>query len=202
MTNSINRRAMMSGATALPMLALPDIAKALPLQDDADLFDIISEWEAGKKVESVIGAEHSALERQAKANEPPVPAPLLQPFKLGTGSFSPHGARGWTVQEILFYEPTNAEDLLSMKQTYEASYEAVWKDAEEGQVRFDAIVSENTDLINNLAETPAHTLQGLLAKCHVAQSENLFKHFMDFSDFAQSLVEDIERIAPQFIGRA
>lgn len=202
MINTLNRRTLLSGATLLPALALPALGKSLPVSADAALFDIIRQWEAGKKVEIAIGAEHSAPECQAQANEPPIPAALLQPFKLGTAHFSPRGARGWTIQEIQLYEPINEKELLATRQTYEASLKDVWKDAEEGQLRFDAIVDANTDLINSLTETPAQTLQGLLAKCKVAQSENLFTHFMDFSNFAHSLVEDIERIAPQFIGRA
>lgn len=202
MTHSINGRTLLSGATVLPMLAHPALATASPVQADAALFDIVDQWEAGKTVESSFGAEHSALERLAQANEPPVPTALLQPIALPTGPVSFHHPRGWTEHELEFYAPSNAKELLALMQSHEAARAAVWKDAEEGQVRFDAIVSANADLINQLAETPAKTLEGLLAKCHVGRTENLFTHFMDFSDFAQSLVEDIERIAPQFMGRA
>ncbi len=37
-----------------------------------------------------------------------------------------------------------------------------------------------------------------MAKCRIAQAEGLFVNFMDFSDFAQSLSEDLERIAPHY----
>ena len=95
-----------------------------------------------------------------------------------------------------------AAELIPIRKQYDDARKVARKGADEAQERFDEVVSGNTDLIQNMAETPSNTFQGLLAKCHVCQTEKLFIHFMDFSDMAQSIVEDIERIAPQFVGRA
>ena len=232
MSKTMNRRAMLSGATILPMLAIPAFAKAMPTEADTELFDIIRQWKAGKALEISFGAEHTAMERLARANELPVPPELMQPIELPSGSESPGHARGWTKEELerfasfaavpnftrsetgvgfdlhFIEKPVpvavraRARELLAIKNRYDAAYNAVWNEAEEGQKRFDQIVSDNTDLIMEMAETPAHTLQGLLAKCHVCKAEHLFEWHSSFNDVALSLVEDIERIAPQFIGRA
>ena len=95
-----------------------------------------------------------------------------------------------------------AKELLTIQNRYDEAYSAVWKEADAGQERFDEIVSDNTDLIYQNAETPAQTLQGLLAKCHVSQVEHLFEWHSSFNEMAQSIVEDIQRIAPQLMGRA
>ena len=103
----------------------------------------------------------------------------------------------------ILYEPVphyvraKAQELLVVKK----SYDAVWEEADRGQKRFDAIVSDNTDLLDLLAETPANTLQGLLAKCHVCQIEKLFVSYMDFPGMAQSIVEDIQRLAPHLTAK-
>ena len=78
----------------------PSLAFAIPTEDDAELFKIIRQREAGTALESSFGAEHTAMERLAKANEPPEPPELLQPIELPAGKESPRHAQGWTVQEL------------------------------------------------------------------------------------------------------
>ena len=94
-----------------------------------------------------------------------------------------------------------ARELLAIKKRYDAAYDAAWKQAEAGQERFDQIVSDNPDHIMQMAGTPANSLEGLLDKCHVCNSEYLFEWYSSSNDVALSLLKDIERIAPQFIGR-
>ena len=203
MTKSPNRRAMLTGAIAIAAAALPMVAQAASINADAELFDLIRQWEAGKALEISFGAEHSATEHRAQANEPPVPPELLQPIDLALmGLVTPGHARGWTVAQLERLNTARGKELLAIKERYDAAYDEVWKEATAGQERYDDIVSANTDIVNQLGETPAHTLQGLMAKCRVAQEEGLFVNFMDFSDFAQSIVEDLERLAPQLTVRA
>ena len=232
MSKTMNRRAMLSGATIWPMLAMPAFAQALTPENDAELFDIIRQWEAGKALEISFGAEHTAMERLAQANEPPVPPELMQPIELPSGIERPRNARGWTMEELERFAAlstdgkftrsetaagydlhfiegpvpetvrANARELLVIKKRYDKAYIVAWNEAEAGQIRFDKIVSENTDLIMQMAETPANSVQGLLAKCHVCKAEHLFEWHSSFNEVALSLVEDIQRLAPQFIGRA
>jgi hypothetical protein len=232
MRHSINRRAAVTGAIAAAVAVLPRVSLASPVEADAELFDLFRQWETGKALEVSFGAEHTAMERLAKAIEPPVPSELMQPIELPWGSESPSEVRGWTVEQLQRFaelstdgkftrlETANgydlrfveapvpeavrvkARELLAIRKRYDAAYDIVWKEAETGQERFDQIVSDNTDLILQLADTPANTLQGLLAKRHVCNTEHLFEWHSSFNEVAQSLVEDIERLAPQFIGRA
>ncbi len=195
---------------------------------DAELFDLVHRWEKGKALEKSSGVALRAMERLAQANEPPVPPEPLQPIEGLSDTEKPRHARGWLVEELEHFaaltvfskftrskthvgfdshfidQPVpygvraKARELLGIKKRYDAAYEAVRKEAETSQKRFDDIVSVNCDIVNQISETPANTLQGLLAKCRVCQVEGLFVNFCDYSDFAQSMVEDIERLAPQF----
>ncbi|MEO6607830.1 MAG: hypothetical protein ABIN69_05115 [Aestuariivirga sp.] len=232
MEKNLSRRHALTGALAIAAAALPALARAAVSDEDTALFNVIRQWQTGKALEISFGAEHTAMERLAKVNQPPVPSELMQAIELPSGLEKPSDARGWTVKELERFAEltsegkftridtdrgydlrftevpvpeavrTKAQELLAVKKRYDASYDAVWKEAEAGQERFDQIVSHNTDLILQLADTPANTLEGLLAKCHVCNTEHLFEWHCSFNEVAQSLVKDIERLAPQFIGRA
>ena len=231
MEKNFSRRHALAGAAAIAAAALPTIAQAIVPNDDGALFDLITRWKEGKRLEQLAGNELSLQERIAEANMPTLPAALLQPLPLPTGSIEPNNKNiGWQqhelesfAREFKSYKVTKddlaggvkifvadipmkrdvrnlAAELLPLCKQHADAQELARKGADEAQERFDEVVSANTDLIQNMADTPANTLQGLLAKCHVCQTENLFTHFMDFTDMAQSIVEDIERLAPQFIG--
>ena len=94
MTKSPNRRAMLTGAIAIAASALPMLAQAASINADAELFDLIRQWEAGKALEISFGAEHSAMERRAKAAEPPTPAALMQPLDWNGETITPRFPRG------------------------------------------------------------------------------------------------------------
>ena len=142
------------------------------------------------------------MERKAQAAEPPTPEALLQPIVWNGESHSPRFRRGWCSDEIARLAPPNAKELLALKLAYDKAIDEVWTEADAGQERYDEIVSDNTDIINEIAETPANTLQGLLAKCHMSQVEGLFEWHSSFNEMAQSILEDVQRLAPQMIGRA
>ena len=215
-------------AAALPMVALAATPNTEP---DAELFDLFRQWERGKELEISFGEEHSEMNRLADAKEPAIPPELLEPIAGLSGKQFPKAARGWTVNELEHFasltvlpnftrsktdvgfdlhfvdEPVphevraKARELLAIKNQYDYAYAAVWEEADTGQKRFDEIVSRNTDLIDRLAQTPALTLQGLLAKCHVSKVEHLFEWHSSFNEMAQSIVEDIERLAPQLTAK-
>ena len=88
------------------------------------------------------------------------------------------------------------------KLVYDKQRDAIWAEAQAGQDQFDELVSATTDIVNEIGETPANTLQGLLGKCHIAQEEGLFRYFLDYSSFAQGILNDIQRLAPQLSARA
>jgi len=187
MKKDINRCAALTGLAAIAAAAFPATLSAAIRGADDELFALMAQWEKGKELEISFGAEHTAMERKAKAAEPPTPAALLQPLDWNGENITPRFPRGWCKDEIAIYAPHKAKELLSITADYEASRDIIWAEARAGQERFDEIVSANTDIINRIGETPAHTLQGLMAKCRVAQAEGLFVNFMDFSDFAQSI---------------
>lgn len=198
MKHSINRRAMFTGAAALPFLALPMMPQAatVDVTADAKLFDLVRQWEEGKALETSFGAQHSDMERRAQEASPPVPAALLQAFDHNGAKITPHFPHGWCTDEIAAFAP-NVKELLALQRDYEKALAVVWIEAEAGQDRFDEIVSANGLIIKQIGETPAHTLPGLLAKCRVSQVEGLFVNYCDYSDFSQGMVEDIERLALQ-----
>ena len=202
MQHSLNRRAAIAGIIATVGASLPRAAKAASIEADTELLDLFQQWEVGKALENSFGAEHYAMNRIAKANEPPVPAELLQALETYYGNAKPRHARGWMFEELQSVDTPEARALLPLKLVFEAKYGKAWAEAQAGRVELDKIVAANTDLIGQIGETPAYTFQGLLAKCHVAQVERLFTHFMDFPEIAQSIIDDVERIIPQFTGRA
>ena len=227
----LNRRAMLTGTIAIAAAALPIVAHAATHNEDAELFDLFRQWEKGKALETSFGAEHTSMESLAQANQPTIPPELLQPIDGLPASEKPDPKQGWTIDELervasltevskftriktdngfdlrSVDEPVpdtarvKAQELLAIKKSYDAQYDAVWEEADRGQKRFDAIVSDNTDLLDLLAATPANTVQGLLAKCHICQIEKLFVSYMDFPRMAQSIVEDIQRLAPQLTAK-
>ena len=203
MTKNLSRRHALTGALALAAAAVPAIVSAAtPADADRQLFDVFKRWQAGKALELACEADNSALNLAAEAKGPQVPPQLMQPIEWKGGTEQPKGKHGWTLQDLTLFAPANMSELMTLRLDYEKAYEVAWAEARAGEEKFNAIVSDNTDLINELGETPAHTLRGLVAKCEVAQTEGLFINFMDFSDYAQGLVDDIERLAPQLSGNA
>ena len=197
MKKDINRRAALTGLLAIAAAAIPTAVSANALCTDTKLFALFTQWEEAKAQELSFGAEHAAMERRATAAEPPVPDNLLQPIEWMGEAMLPKGRCGWTVEELSLFRPANYRDMQAAKLDYDKQRDVIWAEAQAGQDRFDELVSATTDIVNEIGETPANTLQGLLAKCHIAQAEGLFRYFIDYSTFAQSIVDDIQRLAPQ-----
>ena len=112
MSKTMNRRAMPSGATILPMLAVPAIAKARPSNTNAGLLDAINELKRLSAYIKEEGKAVDALEIKVRASLPPVPPELLLPIELlpldegqtlnlPTSTGKPNNQReGWSEEEL------------------------------------------------------------------------------------------------------